>query len=154
MEQMINLIKNGITKRLHELDPDVDVSYEEIKGTDDEHGFDTPETYYFVDMIPIDNETVDGDYTDVAILVDIAYHEKNESNVAYLIKAARLDEKFRPVFSFGDRNITIPNTKPTVIDHVLHVSFTITFRYVKEKLQTFGLMGELSIAVKESEGER
>ena len=63
---------------------------EEIKGTEEKHGLDEPETYYFVDIIPNGNETVDRFFTDMGVLVDIAYHEKSESNTAYLIKGQRL----------------------------------------------------------------
>lgn len=51
--------KNAITALLKGIDPDTDVFYEEIKGTEEKHGLDEPETYYFVDIIPNGNETVD-----------------------------------------------------------------------------------------------
>ena len=107
MEHPIIQIKNAITALLKGIDPDTDVFYEEIKGTEEKHGLDEPETYYFVDIIPNGNETVDRFFTDMGVLVDIAYHEKIESNTAYLIKGAEIDAVVRPVFSFGDRNIMI-----------------------------------------------
>lgn len=76
MEHPIIQIKNAITALLKGIDPDTDVFYEEIKGTEEKHGLDEPETYYFVDIIPNGNETVDRFFTDMGVLVDIAYHEK------------------------------------------------------------------------------
>lgn len=52
MEHPIIQIKNAITALLKGIDPDTDVFYEEIKGTEEKHGLDEPETYYFVDIIP------------------------------------------------------------------------------------------------------
>lgn len=118
MEHPIIQIKNAITALLKGIDPDTDVFYEEIKGTEEKHGLDEPETYYFVDIIPNGNETVDRFFTDMGVLVDIAYHEKSESNTAYLIKGAEIDAVVRPVFSFGDRNITINDANMKVSDHV------------------------------------
>lgn len=48
MEHPIIQIKNAITALLKGIDPDTDVFYEEIKGTEEKHGLDEPETYYFV----------------------------------------------------------------------------------------------------------
>ena len=56
MEDPIIMIKNAITKLMKGIDPDTDVFYEEIKGTEEKHGLDEPETYYFVDIIPNGNE--------------------------------------------------------------------------------------------------
>lgn len=47
MEHPIIQIKNAITALLKGIDPDTDVFYEEIKGTEEKHGLDEPETYYF-----------------------------------------------------------------------------------------------------------
>lgn len=87
MEHPIIQIKNAITALLKGIDPDTDVFYEEIKGTEEKHGLDEPETYYFVDIIPNGNETVDRFFTDMGVLVDIAYHEKSESNYLKLVFA-------------------------------------------------------------------
>ncbi len=125
MEHPIIQIKNAITALLKGIDPDTDVFYEEIKGTEEKHGLDEPETYYFVD-----------------------YHEKSESNTAYLIKGAEIDAVVRPVFSFGDRNITINDANMKVSDHVLHYSFTINFRQAREQTNEFEPMGELEVAIR------
>ena len=109
------------------------------------------ETYYFVDIIPNGNKTVDRFFTDVGILVDIAYHEKSESNTAYLIKGAELDAVVRPVFSFGDRHITINDASMKVSDNVLHYSFAINFRQAREQTNEFEMMGELEVAVRKGE---
>lgn len=151
MENPLIQIKDAIIRVLKELDPDVDVFFEEIKHTDTEHGLEMPKTYYFVDIIPNINETVDRFYTDKRLLVDIAYHEKNESNTAYLIKADELDGAIRPILSFGDRHITIPSISQKVIDHVLHSRFTISFRQAKETNCEFEEMGELEMTIRKGE---
>lgn len=148
MKQPINQIKNAVTALLKGIDPGTDVFYEEIKGTEEKHGLDEPETYYFVDIIPNGNKTVDRFFTDMGVLVDVAYHEKHESNTAYLIKGAEIDSAVRPVFSFGDRHITINDASIKVSDHVLHYSFAISFRQAREQTNDFEAMGELKVAIR------
>lgn len=131
MEDVLTQIRNEIIRLLKRLDPDVDVYFEEIKGTDVEHGATVPETYYFVDLVP-SSATVDSVMTDMAMLVDVAYHEKGESSTAYFLKTEKLDGLFRPVFSFGDRHVTIPAVGHRIVEHVLHSSFTISFRHAQE----------------------
>lgn len=151
MEHPIIQIKNAITSLLKGIDPETDVFYEEIKGTKEKHGLDEPETFYFVDIIPNGNKTVDKFFTDMGVLVDIAYHEKNESNTAYLIKGAEIDAAVRPVLHFGDRYITINDASIKVADHVLHYSFAINFRQAREQTSEFVTMGELEVAVRKGE---
>lgn len=151
MEQAIIQIKDAVTAVLKGIDPGTDVFYEEIKGTEEKHGLDEQETYYFVDIIPNGNKTVDKFFTDMGVLVDIAYHEKNESNTAYLIKGAEIDAAVRPVFTFKDRNITINDASIKVSDHVLHYSFAINFRQARKQTTEFEPMGELDVAVKKGE---
>lgn len=151
MENHLIQIKDAVIRILKELDPDVDVFFEEIKRTDADHGLTQPETYYFVEIIPNINETVDRHFTDRGVLVDVAYHEENESNTAYLIKADELDGAIRPVLSFGDRHITVTNISQKVVDHVLHLSFTVSFRTAKEEVSGFREMGELDMSAGKGE---
>ena len=148
MEHPIIQIKNAITSLLKGIDPETDVFYEEIKGTKEKHGLDEPETYYFVDIIPNGNKTVDKFFTDMGVLVDIAYHEKNESNTTYLIKGAEIDAAVHPVLHFGDRHITINDASIKIADHVLHYSFAINFRQAREQTNEFETMGELEVAMR------
>lgn len=148
MEHPIIQIKNAIIFLLKGIDPETDVFYEEIKGTKEKHGLDEPETYYFVDIIPNGNKTVDKFFTDMGVLVDIAYHEKNESNITYLIRGAEIDAAVRPVLHFGDRHITINDASIKVADHVLHYSFPINFRQAREQTNEFETMGELEVAMR------
>lgn len=148
MEHPIIQIKDAITALLKGIDPGTDVFYEEIKGTDAKQGLDELETYYFVDIILNGNKTVDRFFTDMGVLVDIAYHEKNESNTAYLVKGAEIDAVMRPVFDFGDRHITINDVSIKVSDHVLHYSFAINFRQAREQINEFKPMGELEVAIR------
>ena len=148
MEHPIIEIKNAVTALLKGIDPSIDVFYEEIKGTEAKHGLDEPETYYFVDIIPSGNKTVDKFFTDMGVLVDIAYHERNESNTAYLMKGAEIDMAVRPVFRFGDRYITIEDANINVVDHVLHYNFAINFRQARVQTSDFEVMGELDVSIK------
>ncbi len=150
MEHPIIQIKDAVTELLKGIDPGTDVFYGEIKGTEEKHGLNEPETYYFVDIIPNGNGTVDRFFTDMGILVDIAYHEKNESNTAYLIKGAELDAVVRPVFSFGDRHITVNSASIKITDCVLHYSFSINFRQAREQTNEFEAMGELEVTAERS----
>lgn len=148
MEHPVIQIKNAVTALLKGIDPDTDVFYEEIKGTGERHGLSEPGTYYFVDIIPNGNETVDRFFTDMGVLVDIAYHERNEGNAAYLAKWAEIDAAVRPVFSFGDRHITVGDAGMRVSDHVLHYSFAIRFRQARERAEGSEPMGRLEVAVR------
>lgn len=150
MEHPIILIKDAVTALLKDIDPDTDVFYEEIKGTEEMHGLNEPETYYFVDIIPSGNKTVDKFFTDMGVLVDIAYHEKKESNTAYLRKGAEIDAAVRPVFHFGDRHITINDASIKIADHVLHYSFAVHFRQAWEQTNEFEMMGGLEMRMKRS----
>ncbi len=147
MDNPLVQIRDAVIKLLKGLDPEVDVFFEEIKSTDEEHGIAEKETYYFVDIIPNINDTVDGYFTDKGVLVDIAYHERNESNTAYLIKAEELDGAIRPVLSFGDRHITVSGLSSRVTDHVLHCSFSVIFRQARVAVNGFQKMGELEVAI-------
>jgi len=149
MESSFVAIKNAVISLLKRLDPNVDVFFEKMPATDEEHGLQEPQTYYFLELIPNINETVDKCFTDRVVLIDIAYHEKEESNTKYLIKAAELDAIIRPVFCFGDRNITIPATNQKVIDHVLHTSFSVSFREITGVQIDGEKMEEIDFTVKE-----
>lgn len=148
MEKILTRIKNAITGLLKTLDPETDVFYEEIKGTGKEEGLLEPETYYFVDIIPSAFKTIDKIFTDVGILIDIAYHEKNESNTAYLIKGAEIDANVRPVFCFENRKITVNDASIKIVDHVLHYSFNLRFRQSREQTEGFERMGKLHAVVR------
>ncbi|MCD7812135.1 MAG: translation initiation factor 2 [Ruminococcus sp.] len=150
MENPLIEIKNAILSLLKGLDADTDIFLEEIKGTEEKHGLSLPETYYFVDIVPNGNATVDKYFTDMGVLIDIAYHEKSESNTEYLIKGAEIDELFRPVFPFGDRKVTVRDASMNIVDHVLHYSFTASFRQARQIENEFETMGELDVAIKRS----
>lgn len=77
-------------------------------------------------------------------------NDKNR-NVAYLVRAAELDAAFRPVFVFGNRKITIPDSSSKVSDHVLHFSFPINFRQAWEQTEEFEPMGELDVSISKGE---
>lgn len=151
MENVLVQIKDAITEALKRISPDVDVFYEELKKTEKGQGLEIPKTYYFVDIIPTGNDTVDRFFSDMRVLVDIAYHEERESNVAYLVRAAELDAAFRPIFVFGKRKITIPASSSKVSDHVLHFCFPINFRHAWEQTEEFEPMGELNVSISKGE---
>ncbi len=143
MENIFITIKNSFIRLLKELDPLVDVFTEEIKKTEDVEQELDIETYYFIDIIPTGSTTVDRYFTDRSIFVDIAYHDKSESNALYLEKSDQLDKKIRPVLQFGDRFITINNASSKTVDHILHYSLTLNFRDCREETEEYELMNEL-----------
>ncbi len=151
MENVLIQIKDAITEVLKRISPEIDVFYEEVKKTEKGQGLEVPKTYYFVDIIPAGNNTVDRFFSDMRVLVDIAYHEERESNVAYLVRAAELDAAFRPIFVFENRKITIPDSSSKVSDHVLHFSFPINFRQAWEQTEEFEPMGELDVSISKGE---
>lgn len=148
MEAVELQIKDSILKLLKGIDPEVDVYFEEMPHTDREHGAQISRTWYFVDIVPGKNQTVDGIYTDKAVLIDIAYHAERESNMAYLLKAAEIDTAIRPVLRFGDRKITIPDADIAVTDRVLHYVFHVSFRHSLESADSHEPMGELDVRIK------
>lgn len=87
MGHVLLQVKDAIIRAVKSLDPETDVFFEEIPHTDEAHGIRTEGNWYFLDLVP-SGQTVDGTYTDLGILVDIAYHEKHESNTGYLIRAS------------------------------------------------------------------
>lgn len=151
MKNPILEIKEALIPLIKSLDPSVDVLFEEIKGTDELHGLTVPLTWYFVDLRPGTSVTVDGIYTDMNVVVDIAYHEPSESNTEYLIKSAEIDAAIRPVFVFAGRKITIEESEINVVDHVLHYIFNLKFRCSREEKAVGDLMENLDVAIKESE---
>lgn len=151
MDNPIIEIKEALIAVLKGIDPDTDIFLEEIKSTDTENGINLAQTWYFIDLTPGKPVTVDGIYTDMSVLVDIAYHEKSESNTAYLIKAAEIDAAIRPVLAFGSRKITISEADIQVVDHVLHYGFNVNFRHSTERAVTHDVMEELGVSIKKGE---
>ena len=129
----------------------VDVFAEEIKRTEDEEQDFNAETYYFIEIIPTGNMTIDRYFTDRSVFIDIAYHNKSELNSVYLEKSYQLDQQIRPVFSFGNRKITIKSASSKIVDHVLHYSFSILFRDSREEKNEYKLMGELETIMQKGE---
>lgn len=72
MEEVLTQIKDEVIRRLKKLDPAVDIFFEQIHSTDDEHGITRPETYYFIDIM-LSNSTVDRFFVEMGVLVDVAY---------------------------------------------------------------------------------
>ncbi|MDD3368379.1 MAG: translation initiation factor 2 [Lachnospiraceae bacterium] len=151
MDNAYTVIKNAVIRLLKELDPSVDVFAEEIKKTEDAEQGLNAENYYFIDIIPTGSITVDRYFTDRSVFIDIAYHDKSELNSVYLEKSYQLDQRIRPVFSFGNRNITVKDASSKTVDHVLHYSFSISFRDSREETQEYELMGELETIMKKGE---
>lgn len=136
-------IKKSIIRLLKELDPLVDVFAEEIKKTKDMENEPDIKTYYFIDIVPLGNVTVDKYFTDRSVYIDIAYHNESEETETYIYKIIDLDDKFRPVFCFSDRSITINDATSKIVDKVLHYTFSFTFRDCREDTEQYEFMGEL-----------
>lgn len=142
-------IKNSLIDLLKSIYPAFDVLGEEISKTDDEDsGFDFVD-YFFIDIIPVSNVTVNEYHTERSLVIDIAGHIEAEKNEEYLIMADAIDAVIRPVFRFEDRAITIAETSSKIVDRVLHVTFPIVFIDTKEIESSDPLMEELDISLKE-----
>ena len=87
--------------------------------------------YFYVEFMP-SASTVDPDYTDRLIQIDITYvHSKDRcgriNRTEVLDMADVLDRLIRPVLAIKDRRITILDSEITVVDDVLHYIFTLDF---------------------------
>lgn len=141
MENSYIEIKESLIRLLKGCDPEISVFAEEIRQIRDND-------YYFIEIIPTGNITVDRYFTDRQVFISIAYHESRERNSAYLEKAGELDNAIRPVFRFGDRAATIQDSSSRIVDHVLQFSFRIRYRTSCKEKEEFEIMGELEAEIK------
>lgn len=142
-------IKDSLTALLKELYPAFDVFTEEISKTDADEPKDDIGDYFFLDIIPVSNQTVNEYHTRRSVLIDIAAHTKSESNKEYLLMADSMDMKIRPVFRFEDRAITIADASTNVMDGVLHYTFTLTFIDSIPEPKALPFMEGLDVTIKE-----
>jgi hypothetical protein len=137
MENLYVEIKKSIIASLRTIDPECDISAEEICKTGD--------SYYFVDILPMGNQTVDAIYSDIRIMIDLSYYQKGGSNAVYWDKAAALDSLFCPIFQVMDRKITVADSNWRIVDRVLHYTFHLAFRISGTEEGSGTLMEELII---------
>lgn len=142
-------IKNSLIALLKGLYPAFDVFVEEISKTNEDEPREDIDNYFFLDIIPVSNQTLSEHHTKRSILIDIAAHEKEESNAVYLCMADSIDRAIRPVFRFEDRAITIADASTSVVDSVLHYTFTLDFVDSTPEPETLPFMEELDFSIKE-----
>lgn len=142
-------IKNSLVALLKGLYPAFDVFSEEISKTDEDEPNEDIEDYFFLDIIPTGNQTLSEHHTRRSVLIDIAAHAKKESNAEYLCMADSIDRAIRPVFRFEDRAITIADASTSVVDCVLHYTFTLVFVDSIPEPEALPFMEELDFSIKE-----
>ena len=142
-------IKNSLVAELKALYPNFDVFSEEISKTDSDNAESDIENYFFIDIVPVSNQTFSEYHTQRSLVIDIAGHTEKESNEEYLNMAEAIDHKIRPVFHFGDRAITIHNSKSSIVDKVMHYTFELSFMDTVHEIADGTLMGELDISTNE-----
>lgn len=148
-------IKASLVSLLKGLYPAFDVFCEEISKTQNNEPEPDLEDYIFLDIIPAGNTSVGLYHTDRRILVDVAFHTKEETNEGYLIMSQEVDSTLRPVFHFEDggeaRAITVQEISFKVVDKVLHCTFTLAFRDSVEAPPQPPIMEELETTIKTKE---
>lgn len=142
-------IKNSLIALLKSIYPTFDVLAEEISKTDDDDERLDIENYFFIDIIPVSNVTVNEYHTERSLVIDIAGRMEAEKNEDYLIMADAIDSVVRPVFRFEDRAITIHQASSKIVDKVLHYTFDLVFIDTVDAPELPPYMDELDIAVKE-----
>ena len=142
-------IKNSLIALLKGIYPNFDVLAEEISKTDDDNNEYDLENYFFIDLIPVSNATVNEYHTERSLVIDIAGHMKAERNEDYLIMADAIDKAIRPVFRFEDRAITINQSSSKIVDKVLHYTFDLVFIDTVDAPEPLPYMDELDVAIKE-----
>lgn len=92
-------IKDALIGLLNGLYPSFEICYEEITRTaGDGDGTPDLEDYFFLEIIPTAIVTVDKEHTRYRLLVNIAAHDREESNGKYLSMAHAIGSAIRPVF--------------------------------------------------------
>ncbi|MEG0693790.1 MAG: translation initiation factor 2, partial [Oscillospiraceae bacterium] len=143
------IVKESIIRLVKSIYPDTDVFAEEISKTDFDEDSNDISNYFFIDLIPISNTTVDLYTTDCSILIDIVCYLKSEKNSDYLDVSQKLDDLIRPVFRFKDRAITIYTSNSKIVDHTLHYSFSLNFNYTSQDIAELPNMEELYTQINE-----
>ncbi len=142
-------IKNSLIALLKGIYPAFDVLAEEISKTDDDNNEDNLENYFFIDIIPVSNVTVNEYHTERSLVIDIAGHMEAEKNEDYLSMADAIDKVIRPVFRFEDRAITIHQSSSKIVDKVLHYTFDLVFIDTVDAPKPPPYMDELDVTIKE-----
>lgn len=142
-------IKNSLIALLKSIYPKFDVLAEEISKTNDDNNEYDLENYFFIDIIPVSNVTVNEYHTERSLVIDIAGHMEAEKNEDYLVIANAIDSMIRPVFQFEDRAITINQSSSKIVDKVLHYTFDLVFIDTVDAPEPQSYMDELEVTIKE-----
>lgn len=142
-------IKNSLVALLKSLYPAFNILSEEISKTDDDDNSLDMEDYFFIDIVPVENITLNAYHTERSLVVDIAGHTRDETNEEYLNMADAIDKVVRPVFCFEDRAITIHRASSNIVDKVLHYTFTLVFLDTVDASEPPQYMEEIGVTLKE-----
>lgn len=106
----------------------VDVFFEKINKLEDELQERKINQCFSVEFINPSEITVDKDYSDVSVGIEIMFFSIAPITNAELLEIGTLlDKEFRPVFHFENRNITIESTNVKIVDNVLHFKFPLRY---------------------------
>lgn len=121
------IIANTIMALLKAKYPNMDIFMEQIPKINNDKESDCSEDYFFLEIVPISNTMFGALQVMRSVFINIACHISSESNKEYLQMADEIDGVLRPILCFEGRAITIPNANISIVDKVLHYSFTIGF---------------------------
>ncbi|MEG3030097.1 MAG: hypothetical protein RR827_06825 [Oscillospiraceae bacterium] len=116
----INNIEDAIVLKLQNAFPDIDRFTDEISRQSDKQ--------FFIDIFGISEKTDGANHTQKFADMDIVYKDKNHSQENYHQIAEMLDGLFRPVFYFKNRALTVDKTNISIVDEILHFTFSISYR--------------------------
>lgn len=118
-------IKKSLVKILKSV-VDQSVMFEEIAQTDTTEN-DIGDDYWFVDMLPVNVQSINQEMSILEYFIHITCSKDQASNQDYMMINIELDRKIRPYFSFADRHITVDDATMTVVDHLAHYDFKLSY---------------------------
>lgn len=135
-------IKESLMKQLKKGFPLFDIFAEEIKRTEEN------DDYFFIEIIPICNETMSPYHIQRTIFLSITAHTQSEKNESYLQMIDKMNDILQPIFCFENRAITIHRADSKIIDRCMLYTFELVFTdnsIKQQQLKPFEIMQELYI---------
>ncbi len=144
--QSIIEIKRALSKIIKNSYTNFDVFFEEIYSIKNKNSkqFDN---YFFIDITPVNIQTVNEHHTKFNLLIDIWVQTKDRKIEEYINIAGNLDKLLRPIFRFGDRNITVNESDFKLVDKVLKYKFYLKYTDSVEEDTSYPFMAELERGV-------
>ncbi len=135
-------IKRALSKSIKNSYPSFDVFFEEIYSVKNEKSKKL-DNYFFIDITPVNIETVNEYHTKFNVLIDIWAETKDKGIEEYIKIAGEVDKLLRPIFRFGDRQVTINESDFKIVDKVLKYKFYLNFIESMEEDTSYPMMEEL-----------